>query len=191
MLSQNNNALGIIFPNSYDTTVPELVTERAMASIPFAGRYRMVDFVLSSMANCGISNVSIVVRKNYHSLMDHLGTGAALGRLCSQCAAVVGVVGTGTCDDGHPVVDGINGELDGSQLLFIGHGGALTGGSADDDGIGAARDLVFDDAAQFVKVDAAILVHRGDDRYARAGKDRIFHSVRSPFAVFGNADQSK
>ena len=60
MLSQNTNALGIIFPNSYDNTVPELVTERAMASIPFAGRYRMVDFVLSSMANCGISNVSIV-----------------------------------------------------------------------------------------------------------------------------------
>ena len=52
MLSQNNNALGIICPNSYDNTVPELVTERAMASIPFAGRYRMVDFVLSSMANC-------------------------------------------------------------------------------------------------------------------------------------------
>lgn len=75
MLSQNNNALGIIFPNSYDSTVPELVTERTMASIPFAGRYRMIDFVLSSMANCGISNVSIVVRKNYHSLMDHLGTG--------------------------------------------------------------------------------------------------------------------
>ena len=70
MLSQNTNALGIIFPNSYDNTVPELVTERAMASIPFAGRYRMVDFVLSSMANCGISNVSIVVRKNFHSLMD-------------------------------------------------------------------------------------------------------------------------
>jgi len=44
MLSQNTNALGIIFPNSYDNTVPELVTERAMASIPFAGRYRMVDF---------------------------------------------------------------------------------------------------------------------------------------------------
>ena len=64
MLSQNNNALGIIFPNSYDNTVPELVTERTMASIPFAGRYRMVDFMLSSMANCGISNVSIVVRKN-------------------------------------------------------------------------------------------------------------------------------
>lgn len=66
MLSQNN-ALGIIFPNSYDNTVLEFVTERTMASIPFAGCYRMVDFMrLSSMANCGISNVSIVVRKNYH-----------------------------------------------------------------------------------------------------------------------------
>ena len=57
-IRDSNNALGIIFPNSYDNTVPELVTERAMASIPFAGRYRMVDFMLSSMANCGISNVS-------------------------------------------------------------------------------------------------------------------------------------
>ena len=75
MLSQNNNALGIIFPNSYDTTVPELVTERAMASIPFASRYRMCDFMISSMVHCGIDNISILVRKNYHSLMDHLGSG--------------------------------------------------------------------------------------------------------------------
>ena len=75
MLRQNTNALGIIFPNSYDNTVPELVTERAMASIPFAGRYRMVDFLLSSMVNCGIDNISIIVRQNYHSLMDHLGSG--------------------------------------------------------------------------------------------------------------------
>lgn len=35
----------------------------------------MVDFILSSMANCGIDNISIIVRKNYHSLMDHLGSG--------------------------------------------------------------------------------------------------------------------
>ncbi len=75
MVNSNANALGIIFPNSYDGLVPELVTERLMASIPFAGRYRMVDFVLSSMVNCGIDNVSLIVRKNYHSLMDHLGSG--------------------------------------------------------------------------------------------------------------------
>ena len=75
MVNSNANALGIIFPNSYDGLVPELVTERLMASIPFAGRYRMVDFILSSMVNCGIDNVSLIVRKNYHSLMDHLGSG--------------------------------------------------------------------------------------------------------------------
>lgn len=75
MVNSNSDALGIIFPNSYDSLVPELVSERLMASIPFASRYRMVDFVLSSMVNCGIGNISIIVRKNYHSLMDHLGSG--------------------------------------------------------------------------------------------------------------------
>ncbi|MCI8453282.1 MAG: glucose-1-phosphate adenylyltransferase subunit GlgD [Lachnospiraceae bacterium] len=75
MVNSNADALGIIFPNSYDSLVPELVSERLMASIPFGGRYRMVDFILSSMVNCGIDNVSIIVRKNYHSLMDHLGSG--------------------------------------------------------------------------------------------------------------------
>ena len=75
MVSSNANALGVIFANSYDNLVPELVAERTMGSIPFAGRYRMVDFVLSNMANAGIDNVSVIVRKNYHSLMDHLGSG--------------------------------------------------------------------------------------------------------------------
>lgn len=75
MVNSNADALGIIFPNSYDDLVPELVTDRLMASIPFASRYRMIDFILSSMVNSGIDNVSIIVRKNYHSLMDHLGSG--------------------------------------------------------------------------------------------------------------------
>lgn len=75
MVNSNINALGIIFPNSYDLLVPELVNLRLMASIPFASRYRMIDFILSSMANCGIDNISIMVNNNYHSLMDHLGSG--------------------------------------------------------------------------------------------------------------------
>ncbi len=75
MVSSNANALGVIFANSYDNLVPELVAERTMASIPFAGRYRMIDFTLSNMANSGVDNVSVIVRKNYHSLMDHLGAG--------------------------------------------------------------------------------------------------------------------
>ena len=75
MVSSNANALGIIFPNSYDSLVPELVSKRLMASIPFASRYRMIDFLLSSMVNSGIDNISIVLRQNYRSLMDHLGSG--------------------------------------------------------------------------------------------------------------------
>ena len=75
MVSSNANAMGIIFPNSYDSLVPELVSHRLMASIPFASRYRMIDFLLSSMVNSGIDNISIVLRQNYRSLMDHLESG--------------------------------------------------------------------------------------------------------------------
>ncbi len=75
MLNSKTSALGIIFPNSYDATVPELANVRLMASIPFASRYRMIDFVLSGMSNSGIDNISLLVNKNYHSLMDHLGSG--------------------------------------------------------------------------------------------------------------------
>ena len=49
MLNSKTEALGIIFPNSYDAMVPDLVSERLMASIPFASRYRMCDFILSSI----------------------------------------------------------------------------------------------------------------------------------------------
>ena len=75
MVNSNTSALGIIFPNSYDALVPELVNVRLMASIPFASRYRLIDFVLSSMAHCDINNVSVMVNNNYHSLMDHLDSG--------------------------------------------------------------------------------------------------------------------
>ena len=74
MVKSNSSALGIIFPNNYDPLVPELVNVRMMASIPFASRYRMIDFILSSMSNCGIDNISVMVNNNYHSLMDHLGS---------------------------------------------------------------------------------------------------------------------
>ncbi|MBO4980442.1 MAG: glucose-1-phosphate adenylyltransferase subunit GlgD [Lachnospiraceae bacterium] len=75
MVNSNQDALAIIFPNSYDNEVPALVNERLMASIPFASRYRIIDFLLSSLVNCGIDNISVIVRKNYRSLMRHLGTG--------------------------------------------------------------------------------------------------------------------
>lgn len=75
MVNSNTSALGVIFPNSYDALVPELVNVRLMASIPFASRYRLIDFILSSMAHCDIDNISVMVNNNYHSLMDHLDSG--------------------------------------------------------------------------------------------------------------------
>lgn len=75
MVNANTSALGIIFPNSYDAFIPDLVNVRLMASVPFASRYRMIDFMLSSMVNCGIDNVTVMVNNNYLSLMDHLGSG--------------------------------------------------------------------------------------------------------------------
>ncbi len=75
MLSSNMSAMGIIFPNSYDALVPELVNVRMMASIPFASRYRLIDFILSAMSNCDIDNICVMANNNYHSLMDHLGSG--------------------------------------------------------------------------------------------------------------------
>lgn len=75
MVNSSTSALGVIFPNSYDSWIPELVNVRLMASIPFASRYRLIDFILSSMAHCDIDNISVMVNNNYHSLMDHLGSG--------------------------------------------------------------------------------------------------------------------
>ena len=77
MFNKNNNdALGIIFPNSFDDMVPELAAERSIASVPFASRYRLCDFIISSMVHSNVANISFMCRKNYHSLMDHLGSGA-------------------------------------------------------------------------------------------------------------------
>ena len=72
-----NNVLGIIYSNSYDSVLPELTNLRTMGSVPFGGRYRLIDFPLSNMVNCGISTVGVITKSNYRSLMDHLGTGKA------------------------------------------------------------------------------------------------------------------
>ena len=72
-----SNVLGIIYSNVYDDHLNELTTVRTMGSVPFAGRYRLIDFVLSGMVNSGITKVGISTKANYQSLMDHLGSGQA------------------------------------------------------------------------------------------------------------------
>ena len=69
--------MGIIFAN--DVAVDALTEKRAMASLPFGGRYRQVDFHLSNLAAAGIRHVGIVSRSNYQSLMNHVGSGEEWG----------------------------------------------------------------------------------------------------------------
>ena len=67
--------MGIIYTGERDEQLKELTAERAVAAVPFAGRYRLIDFPLSSMVDSGIRNVGVITQKNYNSLMDHLGSG--------------------------------------------------------------------------------------------------------------------
>ncbi len=70
------NMMGIIFSNIYDERLGEITAKRTLASLPFGGRYRLIDFVLSNMVNAGITNVGVITKQNYQSLMDHLGNGS-------------------------------------------------------------------------------------------------------------------
>lgn len=74
-MGMNNKVLGLIFASINDTNVIDLTKLRTMGSIPFGGRYRLIDFPLSNMVNSGISEVGVITKSNYGSLLDHLGSG--------------------------------------------------------------------------------------------------------------------
>ena len=74
---RNYNALGLIFANMHDESFRDGTAVRSMGSLPFGGRYRLIDFPLSAMVNAGITKVGVITKSNYQSLMDHLGSGKA------------------------------------------------------------------------------------------------------------------
>lgn len=71
----SSSVAGIVFANAHDETIERLTQKRSIASVPFGGRYRLIDFCLSNLVNAGISNVGIITKEKYRSLMDHLGSG--------------------------------------------------------------------------------------------------------------------
>lgn len=68
-----NDTMGIILTG--DEKIAPLTNIRANSALPIAGRYRIIDFVLSNMANSGITNIGIATESNYSSLMDHTRSG--------------------------------------------------------------------------------------------------------------------
>ena len=71
------NVMGIIFAN--DATTGVLTEKRTMASLPFGGRYRQVDFALSNLTCAGVRHIGIISRHSYQSLMHHVGSGEEWG----------------------------------------------------------------------------------------------------------------
>ena len=71
------NAMGIIFAN--DGAIGTLTEKRTMASLPFGGRYRQVDFALSNLSCAGVRHVGIITRHSYQSLLNHVGDGEEWG----------------------------------------------------------------------------------------------------------------
>ena len=72
-----SNAIGIIYANSATDSLQGLALERPIAAVPFGGRYRILDFALSSMVNSGIRTIGLVTPHHYRPLLDHLGAGKA------------------------------------------------------------------------------------------------------------------
>ena len=70
-----NGMHGIIFSYESRNDLKELVDFRSAASVPFGGRYRMVDFALSNLVNAGVTDVGVVLHGRYQSMIDHLGSG--------------------------------------------------------------------------------------------------------------------
>ncbi|WP_322199291.1 glucose-1-phosphate adenylyltransferase subunit GlgD [Acutalibacter intestini] len=74
-MMRGNDVMGILFAYVHEERVRELTENRVMASIPYGGRYRLVDFALSNLVNSGVKKVGVITEQNYQSLMDHLGSG--------------------------------------------------------------------------------------------------------------------
>lgn len=74
-----NGMHGIIFSYEKKTDLRELTEARVHGSIPFAGDYRLVDFMLSNYVNAGITDVGVIMEGKCQSILDHLGTGKSWG----------------------------------------------------------------------------------------------------------------
>ena len=70
-----NHLHGIIFAYLSNPDLRELTQKRNTCSVPYGGRYRIIDFILSNMVNAGISDIGLIVHANYQSLLDHVGSG--------------------------------------------------------------------------------------------------------------------
>lgn len=65
----------IILAGGEGTRLGVLTAKRTKPAVPFAGKYRIIDFALSNCVNSGLSDVMIVAQYRPHSLIEHIGSG--------------------------------------------------------------------------------------------------------------------
>ena len=73
--------LGIVLAGGKGTRLYPLTKERAKPAVPFGGKYRVVDFVLSNFINSGICSVYVLTQFKSQSLLQHLSDGWSFGGL--------------------------------------------------------------------------------------------------------------
>jgi len=118
-----NNLLGVIFSNMHDELLRELTESRTMGSVPFGGRYRLIDFPLSNMVNGGVNKVGVITKSNYQSLMDHLGSGKSWDLARKKGGLFIlppfGDIGTGFYKSRIEALNGIHQFLSYSQEEYV------------------------------------------------------------------------
>ncbi|MGG1653109.1 glucose-1-phosphate adenylyltransferase subunit GlgD [Paenibacillus sp. NRS-1780] len=67
--------IGVINLDHELDQLKELTYFRCGAAVPFASRYRLIDFTLSNMMHAGVHDIALFIRRKYRSLLDHLGEG--------------------------------------------------------------------------------------------------------------------
>jgi len=67
--------LALILAGGRGTRLDILSENRVKPSVPFAGKYRIIDFTLSNCANSGIYDIAILTQYLPFSLNDHIGSG--------------------------------------------------------------------------------------------------------------------
>jgi len=171
--------LGIITANFSGSELGCLTAERPVASLPVAGRYRLIDFPLSNMRNSGITTVGLMTPYKYRSLMDHVGVGKEwlLGRKVGGLFVLPGSV------------YGLRGEADKFLLRDIIQNRDILDRSSSDVVVVAAADWVYnidfrDVLAQHNRTGADVtMVYKKDFQVNREGS--LFLKMKEDGEVTG------
>ena len=81
---QNVNVLGLILAGGKGTRLHPLTKERSKPAVPFGGKYRIIDFVLSNFVNSGIYSLYVLTQFKSQSLLQHMGKAWQFSQLLSD-----------------------------------------------------------------------------------------------------------